>query len=133
MSTARFCRLVGLPERSYRRWQQRERQGRPVKGPWPSPSADRLESTAVDYADRYPQWGSRTIASLMRHDGIAAPNSTVYRTLKRAGRVLEVDYKAERRQHARHRTVSVCNTRTEFRGRLARQSLLAPARAVVAA
>ena len=103
MSTARFCRLVGLPERSYRRWQQRERQGRPVKGPWPSPSADRLESTAVAYADRYPQWGSRTIASLMRHDGIAAPNSTVYRTLKRAGRVLEVDYKAERRQHAQAR------------------------------
>ena len=55
MSTARFCRLLGLPERSYRRWQQRERQGRPAKGPWPTPSVDRVEPAAVACADRYPQ------------------------------------------------------------------------------
>ena len=73
MSTARFCRLVGVPERSYRRWQQRERQGQPVKGPWPTPSADRIEPIAVAYADRYPQWGSRTIATLMRIDGTTPP------------------------------------------------------------
>ena len=30
MTTARFTRLIGVPERSYRRWQQRERQGRPA-------------------------------------------------------------------------------------------------------
>lgn len=69
MSTARFCRLLGLPERSYRRWQQRQRQGRPAKGPWPTPSADCIEPTAVEYADRWPQWGSRTIATLMRIEG----------------------------------------------------------------
>jgi len=103
MPTVRFTRLIGVPERSYRRWQQRERQGRPVKGPWPTPAADRLESTAVAYADRYPQWGSRTIATLMRIDGHQAPDSTVYRALKRSGRVLEVDYQAERRQHAQAR------------------------------
>ena len=57
MSTARFCRLIGVPERSYRRWQQRQRQGRPVKGPWPTPSADRIEPVAIEYADRFPQWG----------------------------------------------------------------------------
>ena len=101
--TSRFARLIGVPERSYRRWQQRERLGRPVKGPWPSPSVDRLEPTAVAYADRYPQWGSRTIATLMRIDGFDAPDSTVYRALKRTGRVLEVDYQAERRQHAQAR------------------------------
>ena len=66
MSTARFCRLVGVPERSYRRWQQRQRQGRPAKGPWPTPARDRIEPAAIDYADRFPQWGSRTIATLMR-------------------------------------------------------------------
>jgi len=33
VSTARFCRLLGIPERSYRRWQQRARQGRAAKGP----------------------------------------------------------------------------------------------------
>ncbi len=103
MPTARFMRLIGVPERSYRRWQQRERQGCPAKGPWPTPSADRLEPVAVEYADRFPQWGSRTIATLMRIDGHHAPDSTVYRALKRAGRVLEVNYQAERRQHAEAR------------------------------
>ncbi len=103
MTTARFTRLIGVPERSYRRWQQRERQGRPLKGPWPTPSADRIEATAISYADRYPQWGSRTIATLMRIDGHHAPDSTVYRSLKRSGRVLEVNYQAERRQHAQAR------------------------------
>ena len=103
MPTARFVRLIGVPERSYRRWQQRQRHGRPVRGPWPTPSADRIEPVAVSYADRYPQWGSRTIATLMRIDGHHAPDSTVYRALKRTGRVLEIDYQAERRQHAQAR------------------------------
>lgn len=103
MTTSRFVRLIGVPERSYRRWQQRQREGRPVKGPWPAPSADRIEPTAIAYADRFPQWGSRTIATLMRIDGHHAPDSTVYRALKRAGRVLEIDYQAERRQHAQAR------------------------------
>jgi putative transposase len=103
MSTARFTRLIGVPERSYRRWQQRQRGGRQAKGPWPTPSADRLEPVAVDYADRFPQWGSRTIATLMRIDGHEAPDSTVYRALKRAGRVLEINYQAERRRHAEAR------------------------------
>jgi hypothetical protein len=52
-------------ERSYRRWQQRERHGRPVKGPWPTPSADRVEPVAIDYADTYPQRVAETIATLM--------------------------------------------------------------------
>ena len=103
MSTVRFCRLVGLSERSYRRWQQRQQQGRPAKGPWPTPAADRVEAAAVACADRYPQWGSRTIATLLRIDGVDAPDSTVYRALKRTGRVLEVNYQAERRQHAEAR------------------------------
>jgi len=103
MPTARFARLLGVPERSYRRWQQRQREGRPARGPWPAPSADQLEPLAIEYADRYPQWGSRTIATLMRIDGHYAPDSTVYRALKRTGRVLEVDYQTERRQHAEAR------------------------------
>jgi transposase InsO family protein len=103
MKTAPFCRLLQIPERSYRRWQKRERDGEPVRGPWPSPSADRIEPVAIAYADRYPQWGSRTIATLMRIDGIDAPDSTTYRALKRAGRVLEVTYQADRRRHAEAR------------------------------
>jgi hypothetical protein len=79
MTTASFTRLIGVPKRSYRRWQQRARQGRPAKGPWPTPPADRIEPVAIGYAHRYPQWGSRTIATLMRIDGHHAPDSTVYR------------------------------------------------------
>jgi len=74
-----------------------------VKGPWPTPAADRIEPTAIEYADRFPQWGSRTIATLMRIDGHNAPDSTLYRALKRTGRVREVDYQAEGRQHAEAR------------------------------
>jgi transposase InsO family protein len=103
MSTARFCRLVGLPERSYRRWQQRQRQGRPAKGPWPAPARDRVEPAAVAYADRFPAWGHRKIAMLMRVDGHRAPDATVLRALRRTGRVLPVDYQAERRRHAQAR------------------------------
>ena len=58
---------------------------------------------AIEYADRYPQWGSRTIAGLLRIDGVDALDPTVYRALKRTGRVLEVNYQAERRQHAQAR------------------------------
>jgi putative transposase len=103
MTTARFTRLVGVPERSYRRWQSRQRNGRPVKGPWPAPSADRIEPVAITYADRFPAWGHRKLATLMQVDGHYAPTSTVLRALKRTGRVLEVDYQAERRDLAKAR------------------------------
>lgn len=103
MPTARFVRLLGIPERSYRRWQQRQRQGRPVRGLWPAPSRDRVEPVAIAYADRFPAWGHRKIAMLMRIDGHHGPDSTVLRALKRTGRVLPVDYQAERRQHAQAR------------------------------
>ena len=103
MPTARFVRLVGVPERSYRRWQQRQRSGRPVKGPWPAPARDRVEPLAVATADLYPAWGHRKVAELIRVDGHRAPDSTVLRALKRTGRVLPVDYQAERRQHAQAR------------------------------
>lgn len=47
MTTSRFTGLVGVGERSYRPWQARQRQGRRAKGPWPTPSADRIEPTAI--------------------------------------------------------------------------------------
>jgi putative transposase len=101
--TTRFVKLIGVPERSYRRWQQRERQGRPVKGPWPAPARDLVEPVAVDYADRFPAWGHRKLAMLMRVDGHHAPDSTVLRALRRSGRVQPIDYQAERRQLAEAR------------------------------
>ena len=44
MPTARFVRLIGVPERSYRRWQQRQRDGKPVKGPWPDVTGGRARA-----------------------------------------------------------------------------------------
>jgi len=103
MPTARFTRLLGVPERSYRRWQQRERQGRPTKGPWPAPERDRVEPVAIAYADRFPAWGHRKVGELIRVDGHRAPDSTVLRALRRTGRVQPIDYQAERRQLAQAR------------------------------
>ena len=103
MPTSRFVQLIGVPERSYRRWQHRQRRGRPARGPWPAPARDRIEPDAVVYADRWPAWGHRKIAALLRADGHPAPDSTVLRALRRTGRVLPVDYQAERRQHAQAR------------------------------
>ena len=103
MPTSRFAELIGVPERSYRRWQQRQRQGRPAKGPWPAPARDRVEPTAIAYADRFPAWGHRKLAMLMRVDGHDAPDATVLRALRRSGRVQPIDYQAERRQLAQAR------------------------------
>lgn len=38
MPTARFVDMIGVPERSYRRWQAKARADRPPKGPWPQPA-----------------------------------------------------------------------------------------------
>ena len=57
MPTSRFTSMFGIPERTYRRWQQRARRGQPVKGPWPTPVQDRVERHVVEVADRWPAWG----------------------------------------------------------------------------
>ncbi|MEX2612757.1 MAG: DDE-type integrase/transposase/recombinase, partial [Gaiellaceae bacterium] len=103
MPTSRFVQLIGVPERSYRRWQQRQRGGCPARGPWPAPARDRVEPLAVAKADRWPAWGHRKVAALIRADGHPAPDSTVLRALRRTGRVLPVNYQAERRQLAQAR------------------------------
>ncbi|MWJ95191.1 transposase, partial [Escherichia coli] len=38
MSTARFCQLFDMPERTWRRWQAEARTGAQAKGPWPRPA-----------------------------------------------------------------------------------------------
>lgn len=100
MPTSRFTSLVGIPERSYRRWQARARGGLPPKGPWPTPAQDRVETMLVDLADRWPAWGHRKIAELARTDGQPVSYSTALRALKHAGRVLTPDYARQRRDLA---------------------------------
>jgi transposase InsO family protein len=105
MSTVRFCRMLQIPERTYRRWQQRERDGRPARGPWPTPAQDRVGPAAVKAADEWPAWGALTIGMFLREEQIVpdASLSTVYRALKRAGRVHERDHTTVLRQHAQAR------------------------------
>ena len=105
MSTVRFCRMLQIPERTYRRWQQRQRQGRPAWGPWPTPAQDRVGPAAVKVADAWPAWGALTVGMFLREEEIVpdASLSTVYRALKRAGRVHEPGHTTVLRQHAQAR------------------------------
>ncbi len=100
MPTARFTSLLGIPERSYRRWQARARRGLPAKGPWPTPAQDQVEVKLVEVADRWPARGHRKIAHITRTDGAVVSDSTALRALKRNGRVLEPDYTRQRRDLA---------------------------------
>lgn len=73
MPTSRFVELVGIPERTYRRWQQRARQGRPAKGPWPAPVRTAHRDVIVDLSTDHPAWGHRKIWAMARHDGYRIP------------------------------------------------------------
>lgn len=69
MPTARFVKLIGVPERSYRRWQAKAKQEQPPKGPWPQPAGDAARSLVVGHALAKLEWGHRRIWALTRHDG----------------------------------------------------------------
>ncbi|BAJ33319.1 MULTISPECIES: hypothetical protein [Kitasatospora] len=61
MPTARFCRLIGVPERTWRRHQARARQGAPTRGPWPRPARESVRETARRHALAHPAWGHRKV------------------------------------------------------------------------
>ena len=66
MPTSRFVRLVGIPERTYRRWQAKARLGRPPKGPWPTPARDANREVILAKATTHQAWGHRKIWALAR-------------------------------------------------------------------
>jgi len=104
MPTARFCRLVGMPERTWRRWQARARSGWPVKGPWPAPVAERVEPEVVKHAEAHVAWGHRKVWAMTRYDGHQVSQATVLRILRRRGLVPEAaSYQRERRKLAEKR------------------------------
>ncbi len=103
MSTTRFCALIDMPERTWRRWQARARAGRSAKGPWPRPARDRARPAATHHALAHPTWGHRKIWALARHDGHVVSESTVLRTLRDGGLILPADYQRERRRLAERR------------------------------
>lgn len=103
MPTVRFCALIGVPERTWRRRQARAGDGVPVKGPWPRPAREKVREAARRHALAHPAWGHRKIWAMCRHDGHRVSQATVLRLLRDEGLILEANYQRERRQLAARR------------------------------
>jgi hypothetical protein len=91
MPTARFCRLIGVPERTWRRHQARARQDAPVR------------DAARRHALAHPAWGHRKVWATCRHDGHRVVRATVLRLPRDEGLLLEANYQRERGQPAARR------------------------------
>ncbi len=85
MSTTRFCQLVDMPERTWRRWQARAAVGEEVRGPWPTPVAATVQAAVVKHAEAHPAWGHRKVWAMTRYDGYQVSPATVLRVMRRAG------------------------------------------------
>jgi len=100
MPTSRFCSLIGVPERTWRRWQAKARGHAPPKGPWPKPIRDAARETVVKHAAAHTAWGHRKVWAMTRRDGVQVSASTVMRALKDENMLQSADYQRERRQLA---------------------------------
>jgi transposase InsO family protein len=103
MPTARFCRLIGVPERTWRRHQARARHGVPARGRWPRPVREGVRQAARRHALAHPAWGHRKVWAMCRHDGHRVWQATVLRLLRDERLLLEANYPRERRQLAARR------------------------------
>ena len=103
MPTSRFVELVGIPERTYHRWQARARNGQPPKGPWPAPVQAAHRDVIVGLATDHPAWRHRKIWAMARHDGYRLAQRTVARLLDAEGLLLKQDYQRQRRELANAR------------------------------
>ena len=112
MPTARFVKLIGVPERSYRRWQAKARQGRPPKGPWPQPARDAARPLATKHALERPAWGHRKIWAMTRHNGHKVSQATVLRLLRDDRLILASEYQKQRRELAKNRKAAFAKTPT---------------------
>lgn len=101
--TARFCTVVGVPERTWRRHQARARAGARVKGPWPRPARESVREAARRHALAHPAWGHHKVWAMCRHDGHRVSPATVLRLLRDEGLILPAAYQRERRQLAARR------------------------------
>ncbi len=110
MPRARFCALIGVPERSWRRWQARARVGERPKGPWPVPVRDAIASAAREHALAHPAWGHRKIWALVRHDGLESSPSTVMRSLRDQALLLPAEYQRQRRRLGKARRADLAKT-----------------------
>jgi transposase InsO family protein len=101
LSITAFCRVIGLPARTYYDRRARHRAGRSVRGPWPTPARDGIRAVVIGLALKYEMWGHRKIAWLCRHEhGLVVADATCLRILREAGLTLAIDYVRERRDLA---------------------------------
>jgi putative transposase len=112
MSTARFCQLLDIPERTWRRKQAKARTAGFSSGPWPRPARNRSRQVVVDLARRHPAWGHRKIWAMARHDGHQLTMSTVLRILRDEGLLLQTSYQRDRRRLAAERKAAFCDPPT---------------------
>lgn len=103
MSTARFCRLIDMPERTWRRWQTKTRAGVQTKGPWPQPGRESVRDRVLFHATAHPVWGHRKIWAMVRRDGHVVSEATVLWLLRDEGLILPAHYQRERRKLAERR------------------------------
>ncbi|MGC0274234.1 IS3 family transposase [Pseudactinotalea sp. Z1739] len=100
MPTSRFCAVIGVPERTWRRWQAKARQTRPPKRPWPRPVRENAREAARRHALAHPAWGHRKVWAMCRYEGHRVSQATVLRLLRGEGLILPAAYQRERRQLA---------------------------------
>lgn len=112
MSTARFCRLIDMPERTWRRWQAKARAGCRPAGPWPRPARQAAKDAVLTHALARPAWGHRKIWAMVRYDGHTVSASTVMRILRDEGLLLTIDYQKERRDVAGARKAAFATSPT---------------------
>ena len=98
MSTTRFCELIDMPERTWRRWQAKAGAGGQAKGPWPQPARVAALGLARKHALAHPAWGHRKIWAMVRHDGHVVSEATILRLLRDEGLILPAHYQRERRK-----------------------------------
>jgi len=112
MSTTRFCELIDMPERTWRRWQAKARAGGQPKGPWPQPARLSARDLVLKHATDHPAWGHRKIWAMVRHDGHVVSEATVLRLLRDEGLILPAHYQRERRKLAERRKAAFANDPT---------------------
>ncbi|HPZ51119.1 MAG TPA: IS3 family transposase, partial [Propionibacteriaceae bacterium] len=112
MSTARFCQLIDMPERTWRRWQAKTTAGGQAKGPWPAPARESARDRVLCHAHKHPAWGHRKIWAMVRHDGHVVSEATVLRLLRDEGLILPAHYQRERRKLAERRKAAFANDPT---------------------
>lgn len=112
MSTTRFCRLIDMPERTWRRWQAKARAGQRPKGPWPRPARGAAAELVLKHALAHPVWGHRKVWAMVRHDGHVVSEATVLRLLRDEGLIRPAEYQRERRQLAQRRKAAFANEPT---------------------